>query len=234
MNEAERKIRAALRGFAGEPPATPCPSEEILAAYAEGLLPLGERAPVEGHLAACAVCLDAVLLQRQPLPAELAKADVADPLGERLGGLARAVLSRLDLYDLAVRWVRGALEVVEGATAVPWQYAMADTAVRSGGTTGKERIQFTKAVGPLTLEVELAHGDDGYAVVMSGAGPVGHGIDRRVNLYSGDRELDSLPAGDAPLTFEGLPPALYRWVVQEGKKSVGSLTLDLREEADDG
>ncbi len=234
MNEAERKIRAALERLSVDPPTTPCPSEETLASYAEGLLPPGERASVEGHLAACEMCLDAVVLQRQPLPTELREAETAEPLAGRLGRLARGALSRLDLYDLAVRWVRGAMEVVEGATAVPWQYAMAETAVRSGSTTGKDRVQFTKNVGPLTLEVAIAHGDDGYAVVMSGAGPVSHGIDRRVSLYSGDRELDSLPVGHAPLTFEGLPPALYRWVVQEGRKSVGSLTLDLRGEEDDG
>jgi len=234
MNEAERKIRAALRGLSVEPPSTPCPSEETLASYAEGLLPAGERGGIAGHLAACEACLDAVLLQRQPLPAELAQADDADPFAERLGRLARGVLSRLDLYDLAVRWVRGALEVVEGATAITWQYAVAGTAVRSAGTTGKERIQFTKAVAHFTLEVEIAHGDDGYAVVMTGAETAPDGIDRRIDLYSGERELDSLPVGEAPVTFEGLPPAHYRWVVKDGGETIGSLTLDLRDEEDDG
>jgi hypothetical protein len=234
MNEAERKIRAALRGLAGEPPAAPCPSAETLACYAEGLLPPGERAPVEDHLAACAECLDAVLLQRQPLPAELLEERTEEPLHAGLGRLAQGILARLDLCDLAVRWVRGALEVVEGATAVPWQYAMAQTAVRSGATAGRQRVHFTKAVGPLTLEVELTHDDEGYGVVLSGAGLAGAGADRRVNLYSGDRELDSLPVGDTPLTFEGLPPAYYCWVVEEHGESLGSLALDLRDEDDRG
>jgi len=234
MNDAERKIRAALRGLPADPPSTPCPSEEILACYAEGLLPPGERPPIEGHLAACAACLDAVLLQREPLPAGFLDERMEESLGERLGRLAKGVLSRLDLYDLAVRWVGGALEVVEGARPLTWQYAMAETAVRSGGARGKERVQFTKAVGPLTLEVELAHGDDGYAVVMSGARQTGASVDRRVNLYSGERELDSVPVGEAPLTFEGLPPGLYCWVVEEQGESLGSLTLDLRDEEDDG
>jgi hypothetical protein len=234
MNEAERKISAALRGLAGEPPAAPCPSEETLAAYAEGLLPPGERAPVEGHLATCAVCLDAVLLQRQPLPAELLEERMEEPLHGRLGRLAQGILARLNLCDLAVRWVRGALEVVEEDTTVPWQYAMAQTAVRSGAAAGMQRVQFTKPVGSFTVEVELTHDDEGYVVVLSGAGLAGEAVARRVNLYSGDRELDSLSVRDTPLTFEGLPPSYYCWVVEERGKSLGSLTLDLRDEDDRG
>jgi len=234
MNEAERTIGAALRGLGGAPPATPCPSEETLACYAEGLLPPAERAPVEDHLAACAGCLDAVLLQRQPLPAELLEEGMEEPRHARLGRLAQSILASLNPCDLAVRCVRGALEVIEGATAVRWQYAMAQTAVRSGAVAGRQRVQLTKAVGALTLEVELTHDDEGYGVVMSGAGLAGADVDRRINLSSGDRELDSLPVGDTPLTFEGLPPGYYCWMVEEQGERLGSLTLDLRDEDDGG
>ena len=235
MNDPERHLRDALKRLRNERrQITPCPSEEALVAYAEGSMAASDKGPMEEHLAACEVCLDAVLLQREPLEEGLPAERIEQPLSERLGRLARGVLSHLDLCDLAVRWARDALEVVQGATTVRWEYAVAQTAVRSGGTTGRQRVQITKAVGPVTLEVELAHDRDGYTVVMSGAWPAGAGLARRVNLYSGEREVESMPVGEAPLTFEGLHPGLYRWVVEEGGNILGSLSLDLRDEDGNG
>jgi hypothetical protein len=235
MNLSERDLRDALERLRNEHPRImPCPPEEALVAYAEGYLPASDKESLEAHLAACEVCLDAVLLQRELPEEEQMDERIKEPLGESLGRLARALLSRLDLCDLAVRWVSDALDVVQGATNVRWQYAIAQTAVRSGATAGRQRVQFTKTMGPFTLEVELAHDDDGYTVVMCGSGSSDAGVDCRVNLYSGDRELESVPVGDAPLTFDGLAPGYYQWVVEEGGKALGGLNLNLGDEKDDG
>jgi len=189
------------------------------------MLPDDKRPAVEGHLAACDLCLDAVVIQRQ-----LVAAEVPGPTVQAAAAAARGALAALDLVDLVVRWVRGAVEVVASSTTLGWTPAMAT--VRSGeGTPGPVRCR--KRIGPLTLTVQVAHEAAGYRVAITAEGEGGVAPGHRISLHRDERELDSLPLGPAPLLFDGLAPGRYTWRLEATGKVLGDFTVDLRQGEDD-
>jgi len=225
-DDLDRRLRAALQQIHQRRDATgPCPDEELLAAYAEGRLPERERPAVEGHLAACDLCLDTVMIQRRLMAAE-----VPGATAQAAAAAVRGAFAALDLLDLAVRWVRGGVEVVRAAPTLGWAPAMAT--VRSGeGAVGPVRC--TKRIGSLTLTVQVAHEATGYRVAITADGENAVAAGHRISHHREGRELDSLPVGRAPLLFDGLEPGLYTWHLEKGGEVLGDLSVDLRQGEDD-
>src|SRR5690349_17117908 len=117
MRDISNLLRQRLKAVPEPPEPTPHPEADLLAAYAEGALPQGERTAVTHHLAHCADCREILVLS-------LPGGQAATPAANR----------KIERWMAAFRWSAVAAVLIVGVTLViekPWETERQAAVLRS-------------------------------------------------------------------------------------------------------
>jgi len=162
---------------------SPCPSEEMLAAYAEKRLHSSHTEAIEEHLASCSRCMDAVLFLSESLHAEA---------GEEYDGVSDAALNRarrlIVAEDERRRWTRFSVWLATFAPKPVWAVASAVVLITALALfylpTGNQSDELHGPVGGIRLIASLPSG-----TATRGETPVYTDVEVKAGatLHSGDR-----------------------------------------------
>jgi hypothetical protein len=227
MVEEERKIaeilqRAAKRANVSAERAD-CPSEETLAIFLNGSLAGKQREQMEAHLARCSFCVEELIAAFRS--AATTETDLVPP---RLITRAMALVARQEtILDLAVRFVKGSIEVVSTSGKIIPRLA---PILRTAATTAQgNALQVEQEVGRFRVAIELDLSEAGICQVIANVrdetGKPAEGV--RLSLSSEDREQASFMTRGGLVVFDRISPGEYSIAVSESGNAVGKIRLNL-------
>ena len=235
MDRDEMLIRHAVkRTFRGGESIerSSCPDEHALIRYGEGTIDGEARERIEAHLVSCDLCLDTILSFQQirEEDAEAFRREVPESLTRRSidlvsegpatktqrDGVDPVQGEQASTFDVVLRFAKGAFAYVKRAVDVtpvvlePAGVIVRGEAARRGvgeefGLAGSDTVAFTKALGSMHVDVEVAANDEGrfnLAVKLTEA-DAGRPIDGlRVTLSDFECELESTRTVEGRVSFE--------------------------------
>jgi hypothetical protein len=227
MDAFDEKIAAMLRGLrrkiAASRERTRCPNEETLALFLNGALTGDGRGDIEGHLATCEYCAEEVVAgYKSAETGSLAR--VPQGLVERAMALIR---EKEALFDLAVRLVRGSIELINTSGRV----VPLPSPVLRGEPRPVEAnaLQVEQKVGRFKIAVEIDVSNTNACQLIANVaeqnGTPAEGI--RLTLNSQDREQASFLTRAGVVVFDRIAPGEYSIAVSESDNVVGKIRLNL-------
>lgn len=208
-----------------------CPDEESLAGYLGGLLTEDTRRGVEAHLAECTVCLDD-LVAVQKAAQDYEPERVPQRVIDRAMVLVPPIPGQESFLDLAVRFVKGSLELVRTSGQLVDPFATAPVGIRGRPKPSESSIlQVEKEIGRLKVAVEVELIETGLCQVavkvMEDRGRPAEGI--RLGLFSGGREQASYLTRLGKAVFDRIPQGEYNLAISDSGASVGRIRLRIME-----
>ena len=218
----EELLKLARRGSSEEVAPAVCDVSE------ERLAQLYETAKYDDASAHCTQCEERVAILRST-DGEMILPDLVER--GKLMKAARELFDkeRADLLTVAVRWVRGVIEVLKGDDALVPATAVAMRSLAVESTA--DPVSFRKRFEELDLVVHLApRGGARFDILIDPAAAVA-GVasiaTHRFTLFRGAKELYSeLTRGDR-VRFADVPPGTYSVSVDSGGTFVGQIALNL-------
>lgn len=227
MDVFQQKIAAMLRGLWGKTAArgerTGCPSEEALALFLNGMLVGDEQSEIEGHLAACAYCGEEVVAgYKSTEPGSLA------PVPQRILEKAKALVAeRETLFDVAVRLVRGAIELISTTGRI---VPLPSPVLRGEARPVEDNaLQVEQKLGRFKVAVEIdVSNQETCQLTANVSGEDGKPADGlRLTLNSDGREQASFLTRAGVVVFDRISPGEYSILVSESDQLVGKIRLNL-------
>jgi hypothetical protein len=227
MDAFEEKIAAALRGLqnklapSGE--RTRCPNEETLALFLNGALTGDGQSEIEGHLATCTYCVEELVAGHKS-----AEGGLLARVPQRLLERAMALVSAKErLFDLAVRLVRGSIELINTTgRVVP---LLRPTMRGQAKPVEDNALQVEQKLGRFKVAVEIDVSNKEAcqltANVSEENGAPADGV--RLTLNADGREQASFLTRAGVVVFDRIAPGEYSIAVSESDNLVGKIRLNL-------
>jgi hypothetical protein len=209
-------LRAALGGGAA-PPAEP--AVESCDLSDEQLAVMMETTKFDEHAARCAPCDERLAMLR----ATFEEAILPDPMTRRrlVQGAKELRQEREGLLSIALRWAKGAFEVLAGADALVPTPAVA---MRSLAAEAEhEPVSFRKSMGALDVVVHVTPRTERFDILLDTEGTAV--AQNRFTLFRGSKELHSELSRGERVRFADVPAGSYTIAVDSGGTFVGEIAL---------
>jgi hypothetical protein len=227
MDAFEHRIAGMLRRLrgrtAGASERTDCPNEEKLSLFLNGALAADARDELESHLVTCAYCAEEVVSGYRAADTDSA-AQAPEPLVRRARGL---VPQKEALFDLAVRLVRGTIELINTSGRIvplPSQVLRGEPRpVEANALQVEQKVGLFK----IAVEIDVSKADACQLIanVAEENGSPAEGV--RLTLSSQNREQASFLTRAGVVVFDRIAPGEYSIAVSESDNVVGKIRLNL-------
>ena len=219
MNSNERIIKKAVKSAfseIGDTARPACPEEDLLVRYCEGSLGEDQAGEVEGHMAACDLCLDTVMEYKR-----LAEMDVAAMETEVPETVTRRSIDLVpenppiipSPWDVVLQIKGGLVRLLQSAADLtPTMLEPVPVAIRGdeergpeSGLLEAESLTFSREIGELTADVEIAGSPEGlFALnILLSETTTGNPKDGlRITLTDMEYELESARTRRGMVRFE--------------------------------
>lgn len=203
-----------------------CLSDEVIASYVEGKLPLAEKENIDRHVSLCPLCRQ--LLAAQSYVAlrqkEEGLAQVPLDITRRAKDLVPDVLAS-NILQIAVEFSKQVLEVIKTNGMI---IASPQLALRNGKAAEAKLLFIRKELGCLQVEAEISQQDDDLNTVIVKLKQDGRLVqDARITLLKENQEIESYISLNGEAVFSDLPQGYYRIEISRPEGIFGSIFLNL-------